>query len=623
MAALKNAAAIPAIGGTPLQLTTDFVESVTSEAQRTLNSCDHLIQRNPYFKKDGRAIKNIVWAVSVKEDVEKLQTRVQICFHKVNFVLLRQHENNEQARIELFMANNQDSLDVIQSLLQQVAERVGVAVQPENSSLLGDAVRQRFAATQNSRRRLSTSTIPQKIDALLVFYERSTHKFSSQPPSMIMPPTIQYLNLLKCIYLLEDIKRDSEFRCFCQKPMSAAWLRFHANKVDSEARRFLTADGAIQQVPDDELLRQNDEEFVIDLQYLQEVDTLDPLSNNLGEELVMQTTLVPASNTSVEQLFVFRSSINRLRLTKTVSKSTHAHNATTQSYQQELNLQTVFIDPIYAMSPQAQPSIVWRSIRSDTLVHSLHFTTMGDLKDFQRAITNHIVVADQDTLVLGRKKCSFLDGSGKVFSGSGKIQLWSYKDPLNPVMQSPRSSQSPSTTQSEATFTSKALDGLTQTTVLRGSVNGNELIRPMPYQVVIMSTMSDKQQLVAIRIDQHTRVNPDKCRCSETNSRCQEVFIDHEKKKLHVTTATSRAANSSSAWNLAVFGRADHHSHHQDLKHAEEEYVKYVVLKFADVSSKEDFASKLARACHLMLRKHNDYTIAMNVISGMSTYSAE
>lgn len=575
-----------------------------------------------------------MWAVSVKEDVEKLQTRIHICLHKVNFVLLRQEDNNRQADFEVLVANNQNNLDAIRYLLQQFADHIGVPRLPEIGSLLSDAIRERFAGTQTTRQEDSNASITAKIDALVVFFGESTHVFMCQQPSMTKPSTIQYLNLLKCVYLLENISRDPGFRVFREKPMSAAWWQFHADKVQIEARRFLTGEDGIQQVTDEELLRSNDEEFIVDLRHLQDAPRIDPISNNLGQEPLMEKTLVSGYTTSAEQLYIHRLNFNRLRLTRTVATPTQSHNATTRYYEQELNVQTVSIDPIYAMSPQAQPCVVWKSTSCDALTHSLHFPSVQDAKDFQMVLTNYIVVSDQASLVSGCKKSGILDGSGKNFAENGRIQLWSYRDPMYPeiyttqptsnrnnMAHSPGTSQSPSTLQSEATFTQRTLDGLTQRRVVRGGVHGNDIEPPMPYQVVMMTSIGGKEQMISIRIDEDTYINPDKCRCSKANSKCREVFIDHRKKKLRVTTVTPCAANNFSARNLAVFGKVDHHNHHQDLRHATEEQVKHVVLTFKDTSAKDHFAKRLHKACIEMVKKHNDYTITSNNVGAMHTFN--
>lgn len=574
-----------------------------------------------------------MWAVSVKEDVEKLQTRIHICQHKVNFVLLRQEDNNRQAEFEVLIANNQNNFDALRYLFQQLADHIGMPRLPEIGSLLSDSIRGRFAATQTPRQEDSNAAITGMIDALVVFFEESSHAFTCEPPSMIKPSTIQYLNLLKCVYLLEHISRDPGFRVFREKPMSAAWWQYHADKVQTEARRFLTGEDGIQQVTDEELLRQNDEEFIVDLRHLQDPPRLDPISINLGQEPLMEKTLVSGSATSAEQLYIHRLNLNRLRMTRTVAIPTQNHNATTRYHEQELNVQTVSIDPIYAMSPQAQPCVVWKSTSCDALTHSLHFTSVQDAKDFQMIITNYIVVSDQASLVSACKKVGFIDGSGKVFAGNGRIQLWSFRDPMRPdiyttqppsnrnsIVHSPGSSQSQSTLHSEATFTQRTLDGLTQMRVVRGGEHGNDIEPPMPYQVVMMTSVGGKEQMISIRIDEDTFVNPDKCRCSKANSKCREVFIDHRSKKLHVTTVTPCAANNFNARNLAVFGRVDHHNHHQDLRHAIEEQAKYVVLTFRDTASKDHFAKRLHKACVEMVKKHNDYTTTGNNVSGMHTF---
>jgi len=107
--------------------------------------------------------------------------------------------------------------------------------------------------------------------------------------------------------------------------------------------------------------------------------------------------------------------------------------------------------------------------------------------------------------------------------------------------------------------------------------------------------------VIAIPITEHTRLAPDKCRCSSTNSQCREVIVESDKSKIKIKT--SRVHSHSEGWNIALFGQPGH----EDLKQVDEESVKYVSLQFESVLARKGFVEKAEKACNIIRNRVDAY----------------
>lgn len=108
---------------------------------------------------------------------------------------------------------------------------------------------------QNYRKASSdvNPTVSQRLDAVQSFYGGSTKDFKEEEPFIVCPSPVQYLNLLKCIWLLDQVKSDQGLRSYCADPFNAAYARSLDRKVTTEAQRFLQGEHPLACVGDDQL----------------------------------------------------------------------------------------------------------------------------------------------------------------------------------------------------------------------------------------------------------------------------------------------------------------------------------------------------------------------------------
>ncbi|KAK5097429.1 hypothetical protein LTS08_006841 [Lithohypha guttulata] len=621
------------------KLDSDFLQSTIKEARDTLNSCQKLITQNDHFKKSREGyVVNIIWAVTIKEHVRQQQDRIQVCFHKANFVLQRKGEGriiqNQEMQLEVTQAGHGET----HRLLRNIQARPGQPmVEKSYTELLSEAVSKRFAASIKD-----IPTIIQRLDAALVFCEAGTQLFEAEPPSLRSPTPAQYLNLLKTIWLIESVRHDAGYKSFCRKdPFNKAWASILENRVRQEARRFLEGDTPLDRVSDEELLRQHESGFDVNLWQEKQVPVPGPLEATGGEVLAMSTALKTRDQTRVEELRLFRLTENRLRLAIATSTLSQAQQVVTTVEKNEIDCHKVYLYPIYAMSANAAPSIIWKAAASDYSVQELAFTTLNNAREFQEHVINFKIRCDLPALVTARKKTGFF-GQGKVCADGGRIQIWMYRNPLSDVQRSasvdacnesgataPSTGSSSETGGTSGTWTEATLRSNNRWTSVRSGDGGAFLEEPVPSQVIILTETNNLMSAMSIRVDEYTALDPDMCHCSAKNSQCKEVVIVNKKEKLGLRTYTSKSPNEG--WNVAVFGHSilkqrkgngfKYTAAHYCAKELDEESAKFVSILFDTIEARKHFQERMELACRTIQNQVEAYHKDLRATERTTVYS--
>lgn len=621
-------------------LDSDFLQSTIKEASDTLASCQKLITQNDHFKKSREGyVVNIIWAMTIKEHIRQQQDRIQVCFHKANFVLQRRGKEeiiqNQRVHLEVTQAGHEET----QRLLRNIQAHPGQPmVEKSYTELLSEAVSNRFADSIDD-----TPTIIQRLDAALVFCEAGTQLFEAEPPSLRSPTPAQYLNLLKTIWLIDSITHDAGYRSFCRKdPLNKAWASILENRVRQEARRFLQGDTPLDRVSDEELLRQHESGFDVNLWQEKQVPVPSPLEATGGEVLAMSTPLKTRDQTRVQELRLFRLTENRLRLAIVTSTLSQAQPVVPTVDRNEIDCHKVYLYPIYAMSANAAPSVIWKAAASDYSVQELAFTTLNNAREFQEHVTNFKIRCDLPALVTARKKTGFFDGQGKVFADGGRIQIWMYRNPLSDVRRSASvnardesgatassTGSSSETGGSSGTWTEATLRSNNRWTSVRSGDGGAFLEEPVPSQVIILTETNNLMSATSIRVDEYTTLAPDICRCSAKNSQCKEVVIVNKKKRLGLRTYTSKSPNEG--WNVAVFGYSilkqrrgngfKYTAAHYCAKELDEEIAKFVSILFDTIEARKHFQERMELACRTIQNQVEAYHKDLRATERTTVYS--
>lgn len=607
------------MGSAKVDLDSDFVQSTIKQANETLENCRKLIAHNEHFKKskDGYVV-NIVWVLTIAEHVRQQQDRIQVCFHRANFILQRTAEDNALRNQELMQEDARADHETTHRLLRnlQPANPDDREIEHSSLTLLSADIAECFVRSYSAVPSNTTPTISQRLDAIRAFYDGSTLTFKAEEPVLTCPPPVQYLNLLKCIWLLDHIKSDAGFSSYCRGPFNAAYVRSLERKVEFEAQRFLHLQNPLERVSDKQLLKQDEAAFNVNFWDPIEVPTPGPLEANGGEVLLMTAALRARDQTSVEEIRVFGVAEGRLRLARATTKSNQPQIVGTTVHEREIDSRKAFLSPLYAMELDAAPSMIWKPTTSDQTVQELSFTTLKDAYRFQELVTAFGVACDEPAFVGARRKTGILDGQGKTIAHKGRVQIWMHRSrsvaaatrPVDPGSPSDGSQMTRSSTGSGAptnvssgTWTETEFRSKNQFTTIRSGDGGAFLHEPVPGQIIILTEVDDQKRVVAIPVNEHTRLAPDKCRCSSKNSQCREVIVESSKSKIKIRTSRVRSLNEG--WNIAVFGQPTH----QDLTQTEEESVKYVSLQFESVAARKNFAEAAERACNIIRNRVDAY----------------
>lgn len=292
---------------------------------------------------------------------------------------------------------------------------------------------------------------------------------------------------------------------------------------------------------------------------------LGPLEANGGEVLLMSTVLKARDQASVEELRVFGIAEGRLRLARATTKSNQSQYVDTTVHEREIDSRKAFLSPIYATTFDAASSIIWKPTTSEQTVQELPFTTLGDALKFQELVTAFGVVYNEHALVGAKKKAGILDGHGKSIAQGGRIQIWMHRSPFaapsasaGSTSTSPKSpsyssdstltrssagSGDPSNT-SNSTWTETEFRSRNRITTICSGEGGVFLTEPVPGQVILLTELSDTKRVITVPITSHTRLAPEKCRCSSKNGgQCQEVVVESAKSKIKIKTSRVQTQN--------------------------------------------------------------------------------
>lgn len=473
--------------------------------------------------------------------------------------------------------------------------------------LIETRVRQRFAESMCNTPIDQKPTIEQRLDAVYLFYGESTKNFVPRPPHRMCPSPSQFLNLLKCIWLLEDVKHDRYYDYFCNASLNEAWAIYLERKVEREARRFFERDNPLWRISEQCLLQQLDSEFDV-CPWRTPTSLPNLMELKRGESLLMRADLQADYKQCDESMCLFRQSPTQLRLVQKGSGLSSAQKIEPAVNSMYIDTLKACLDPYYATNFDGPPTttICWKPNHSVQFHEKLRFTNMKDVYLFQAHMTGFNVRFDSPGFKGGRIKAGSLDGQGKSIGRRGRVQIWVHRKASEDVQNDTKSifvDDSGFSAGSNGS-TSKALsnDGLAMRerfTSLTIVEDGVLLDGPTPSQIIIFSEDDGLRRMTSIPIDQHTQLAPDKCNCSKKDNQCQEVVIRRSKKaeKTHkkFIIRTFQARTKNEEWNIALFGKATHERSHQLQK----EEVNYVSILFDSVQTKNNFVARMRTTCDL------------------------
>ena len=440
--------------GVALQVLPD----VTGDFHQTLNDCERLLRNHAGLQRQrSNFLENFAWWTTAESDVCSLRERVKFHVTKVAFIA-------KPFETQLLLGIRRD----VQQLRRDVAHLTGIVTngvgQARNTSnppfldsvVLPDHILTRFTIAFNVNRPVcfeekSDWPLKEGFDALVFHFSKSTVEFNSRPElGQNIPEGSQYLNLLKCVWILEQLKSSSHFINAGTDSLWADYMRGLEDEIRIQFRRFearqliAPMQDVISILPDS-----NYSIWVVEGPPRRPLDMAEqrPL-----EEKILELSLPQSYGTRQSSLTVFRKSDTQFRLVTTTRRADNPMFHHAEGF--NVDMTSTRLIPSYAAPNEASSethNIVlcndkgqfpeWISLSDSTAIASLQRALMGyrvhhDMSNFQWCVNGSSEEGD---------------------SGHGRLQLWQPK-PLLEIVPDGANQSTNGRTVSVSTFGLPQLD---------------------------------------------------------------------------------------------------------------------------------------------------------------------
>ena len=436
---------------------------ICGDFRKTIGECESLLGNHDKFARGrGGFVYNLQWNLTIEPEVGRLKARV--VFHNIKIQTALQ-----PLQIKLL----QDLKDDIHHMHGDLASRTTELYQclQEIKRLLeGHAL----TNTQDASAQPSTPIVPRVPDYLVVRFEvaaKSTnwelvdekkfpfyssinafhHHFDDS--TVLFKPKVtplgdffaertpepeQYLNLMKSIWIIQRIKKGSEWAKASSDRLSKCYMEQLEGQCLQEYTRFTT------QTEPQERLKEPDQRNISLLAGTMFQIWFDGDEENESQSTadclteILHVSLMSSSRDTKQELVLHRKTDTKLQVRLVSSKTTGAIDREVEK--DYINLDRAFFDPLYA-NPSSSTCLnaVFRGDESAGESTSLSFIKLLDLLAFQQAITSYKVVFDCRDIQTCLLNASGYFGRGKTVNEAGRLQIWNPNrlEKLPPQTQSP------------------------------------------------------------------------------------------------------------------------------------------------------------------------------------------
>lgn len=379
-------------------------------------------------------------------------------------------------------------------------------------------IRFELAAKSSNLELLNDRNFPfyKSIDAFHHHFEQSTVGFKPDEMSTgdffaeRTPEPAQYLNLMKSVWIIQKMKKGTEWATTSSDRLSDCYMGEIESKCLHELSRFNENEEPRSRLtaPDKRtisLLRE--EEFRIWMDDEDEEDEFWSATDYLNE--ILRVPLLGSRHRTQELALVWQSD-TKLQMRQTTSRTTGAPSRNT--VRDHINLQRAYYIPLYA-SPKSQPdvlNIVFKGDEDSGEDRALSFLKLTDLLAFQQAITGYKVVFDDPDIRTLLYQATGVLSSGKRTAEIGRIQIWNPRrlERRIPQVRSPALSSSPhqgSVTSGSSSATSMAKTFSTAHTSpveQKGTMSYNFELPRLPIAVLyLQAEKNDRCAMTFLTID--------------------------------------------------------------------------------------------------------------------------
>ncbi|PMD25960.1 hypothetical protein NA56DRAFT_390095 [Hyaloscypha hepaticicola] len=424
--------------GLPSQKDWDLtsLREIIGDYYKTLTDCENLLRENPEFRKNRNFVYNIEWNLVVQPKVEQLRKRLE--FHNTKIlVLLKPLEltllsdiRRDLARIHQDLANRIDA--VHQTLLQLkglLIQDVEQALSEQERAIVLDLeipaeIENKFqiAAERSHSNSRTTGMFPLQAgaDAFVQFFKESTKSFTPRGSFLDerTPPPLQYLALLKCVWIMRCLSACEELRT---APSDSQWHRYVHQLEENlwtECQRFKAPLGQELIPPDLSELR-NDE--VYDIWPAEKIgDYMSRHTEEKSLEEVLSFPMPTQSRSLHRDLKVHKLGSTRYRIVESIEDKSSA-SIRREEQKLVIDLKTVNFTPLYAI-PSSTPKAFKVHIASEIADITPMFLESTHIFSFQHLLTGYKVFGGYDQAMV---TVSFtISGKSETLEEHGRLQLW-------------------------------------------------------------------------------------------------------------------------------------------------------------------------------------------------------
>ncbi|KAF2685997.1 hypothetical protein K458DRAFT_363531 [Lentithecium fluviatile CBS 122367] len=674
------------------------LEEIIGDYHTTLEDCKRLLEENREFRTASSFAYNVEWSLMIQPKVDHLRKRLEAHNSKIT-ILLKPLELSLLSEIHHDLAKRIDA--VHQSVLHLqglLIPDVGQAITNQESGVMRllsipPEIERRFQATaEGAHPEISEPgcfPLQAGADALVAHFEESTKKFT---PGRFLnertPSSIQYLNLLKCVWLVERLQHSEALATVTKDSQWPGYIAQLIEDISIQCQRF-SAPGSQQLLLPNLVDLKSPEDYSI---WVEEciAQLISPHFEAHIEE-VLRVPL-PSPPDAQRSMTVYKIDSTRYRLIEAVTdKNGTSNRARSREFKMEIDLKTVNLTPIYA-TPSSRPKAFEMLIHSGSTQTNPTFQELKHLYRLQHLLTGYKVYERYDQAMVNVQ--FILSGQSAPIEEHGRIQLWLPKpflsssaansptasetqstasrsemslntaiDPLGPkrearngearkqssyssfrtsnvggpisplstntsfasLSQPARQSMSPVPTRSttyssfrssiysknrspsiftNATSASRRT-ATSVTTISTGTGKARLHEKPAKPLLVLFLKSKDARQklaLVAIEVDDSTKVERERCKCRTANSRCIVSCIERSKGSL--LAQRWDADQSLSSWNVAALGVEQR----KDLRVCSWDNLTRISLSFQSMEDRYKFAGG---PCSCKLKMQHDLAMCV------------
>ncbi|KAH6680932.1 hypothetical protein B0J14DRAFT_696255 [Halenospora varia] len=597
-----------------LELKCDL-HSLVGDVEQTIVEAKDLASRHIKIQRNAAGfIHNVIWAAHAEAKVDILRKTMQFHAQKIFLVI----EPVNMKLLTTIDGKMDEMLEKLNKLLGEVPYSL-----PELAGWLDTKFREALFMNQPTPfERLSNIPLREGFDALYLHYRESTYAF--RDPETAEQTAEQYLNLLKCQWLLNVLRSGNQFQQ--AGSLYPRLLKQVEQKIIKEHQRM-----DIVRFQDTELKKVNPTAFLI-WPPEQVVEVRNATNPNNGEHIILRLALPTPLVGEKDSAVVFRTGPTTLRIAK---RSTDRGGS--PYYENEhYNIHQDVLMPFYAIAEnpasnrqstatllQPSPSIsIYRGNATGAIDYRL--SNDADVFNFQRAVTSYQVVFHKS--VTWAIKQSGV--RGKLARGQGIMQIWHWK-PLEELTTASEQVTSPTvSSHSPRSHVSTPSDAVVERllqrrdtsriTIDERSTAGSVICATTPPHpvIVIYGKKNEVYTYYHIELDFGLQIVSSACRCDSESKKepedwkCVRSVIEKRDRKgsrQSFTTHTLTAKKDNlSEWNLGVFAQP-RHPLFNSRKTVQEMDSEFLNVDFASVADRVEFRRKFNKALQMRNAAEAEY----------------